>query len=197
MHEQKPLKCRIQQASSLSLGIVCNFLDSVSLQQKFEATDGPVLQLCVTAQFYLESKGKYILEAWGHADPKDTKRREASVPILAPLFMFFLLPPSLPYVNWASQEGWFFYLRSSLQSLDPPLFYFCGFSPSLCFSHSHFGLLFPILTTQHCSVQFNSVAQSCPTLCNPMNHSTPGLPVHHQHPEFTQTHVHRVGDAIQ
>ena len=46
------------------------------------------------------------------------------------------------------------------------------------------------------SVQFSSVAQSCPTLCNPMNCSTPGLPVHHQLPEFTQTHVHRVGDAI-
>ena len=47
------------------------------------------------------------------------------------------------------------------------------------------------------SVQFSSVAQSCPTLCDPMSHSTPGLPVHHQLPEFTQTHVHRVGDAIQ
>ena len=47
------------------------------------------------------------------------------------------------------------------------------------------------------SVQFSLVAQSCPTLCNPMNHSTPGLPVHHQLPEFTQTHVCRVGDAIQ
>ena len=46
-------------------------------------------------------------------------------------------------------------------------------------------------------IQFSSVTQSCPTLCNPMNHSTPGLPVHHQLPEFTQTHVHRVGDAIQ
>ena len=45
--------------------------------------------------------------------------------------------------------------------------------------------------------QFSSVAQSCPTLCDPMNCSTPGLPVHHQLPEFTQTHVHRVGDAIQ
>ena len=43
--------------------------------------------------------------------------------------------------------------------------------------------------------QFSSVAQSCPTLCNPMNRSTPGLPVHHQLPEFTQ--VHRVSDAIQ
>ena len=45
--------------------------------------------------------------------------------------------------------------------------------------------------------QFSSVAQSCPTLCDPMNRSTPDLPVHHQHPEFTQTHVHRVSDAIQ
>ena len=43
----------------------------------------------------------------------------------------------------------------------------------------------------------SSVAQSCPTLCDPMNRSTPGLPVCHQLPEFTQTHVHRVGDAIQ
>ena len=47
------------------------------------------------------------------------------------------------------------------------------------------------------SVQFSSVTQSCPTLCDPMNRSTPGLPVHCQLPEFTQTHVHRVGDAIQ
>ena len=46
-------------------------------------------------------------------------------------------------------------------------------------------------------VQFSSVAQSYPTLCDPMNRSTPGLPVHHQLPEFIQTHVHRVGDAIQ
>ena len=47
------------------------------------------------------------------------------------------------------------------------------------------------------SDQIRSVAQSCPTLCDPMNHSTPGLPVHHQLPEFTQTHIHRVSDAIQ
>ena len=45
--------------------------------------------------------------------------------------------------------------------------------------------------------QFSSVAQSCPTLCDPMNRSTPGLPVHHHLPEFTQTHVHWVGDANQ
>ena len=47
------------------------------------------------------------------------------------------------------------------------------------------------------SVLFSSVAQSCLTLCDPMNCSTSGLPVHHQLPEFTQTHVHRVSDAIQ
>ena len=47
------------------------------------------------------------------------------------------------------------------------------------------------------SAQFSSVAQSCPTLCNPMNRSRPGLPVYHHLPEFTQTHVHQVGDAIQ
>ena len=47
------------------------------------------------------------------------------------------------------------------------------------------------------SVQFSSVPQLCPTVCNPMNCSTPGLPVHHQLPESTQTHVYGVGDAIQ
>ena len=46
-------------------------------------------------------------------------------------------------------------------------------------------------------IQLSSVAQSCPTLCDPMNCSTPGFSVHHHLPEFTQTHVHRVGDAIQ
>ena len=53
---------------------------------------------------------------------------------------------------------------------------------------------------QHCEVnniQFSSVAQSCLTLCDPMDCSTPGLPVHHQLPEFTQTHIHWVSDAIQ
>ena len=69
------------------------------------------------------------------------------------------------------------------------------------------GGFFTIITTweapigmssvQFSSVQFSSVAQLCPALCDPMNRSTPGLPVHHQLPEFTQIYVHRVGDAIQ
>ena len=59
--------------------------------------------------------------------------------------------------------------------------------PSLCY----------IICLFSCVVPFSSVTQSCLTLCDPMNRSMPGLPVHHQLPEFTQTHVHRVGDAIQ
>ena len=55
----------------------------------------------------------------------------------------------------------------------------------------------PATTHMIVSVQFSSVAQSCPTLCDPMNRSTPGLPVHHHLPEFTQAHIHQVGDAIQ
>ena len=53
-------------------------------------------------------------------------------------------------------------------------------------------------TTPNCKYyQFSSVAQSCPTLCHPMNLTTPGLPVHHHLLKLTQTHVHRVGDTIQ
>ena len=55
----------------------------------------------------------------------------------------------------------------------------------------------PEKACSHCSVQFNSVTQSFLTLCNPKDCSTPGLPVHHQLPEFTQTHVHWVCDTIQ
>ena len=60
-------------------------------------------------------------------------------------------------------------------------------------------LYFRTNTQKRCpfDYQIRSVAQLCPTLCDPMNRSTPGLLVHHQRPEFTQTHVHRVSDAIQ
>ena len=58
-------------------------------------------------------------------------------------------------------------------------------------------MLIQILLSFFSSVQFSSVAQSCPTLCDPMNCSMPGLPVRHQLPESTQTHVHWVNNAIQ
>ena len=75
-----------------------------------------------------------------------------------------------PQLSCASSRSWnWFYWNGHFQSLVQPLTF----------------------------IQFSSVTQSCPTLCDPMNHSTPGLPVHHQHPQSTQTHVHWVGDAIQ
>ena len=65
--------------------------------------------------------------------------------------------------------------------------------------HDQVGFIHPREASilQFSSVQFSSVAQSCLTLCDPMNRSMPGLPVHPQLPEFTQTHVHRVSDTIQ
>ena len=77
--------------------------------------------------------------------------------------------------------------------------------PFFMFSHQHIRLqyfytlciLIIFQDKMNSLVQFSSVSQSCLTLCDPMNHSMPGLPVHHQLPEFTQTHVHRVSDAIQ
>ena len=67
-------------------------------------------------------------------------------------------------------------------------------SPSMCLKMTQLNSFLKLSNILH---QFSSVAQSCLTLCDPMNSSTPGLPVHHQLPEFTQTHVHRVGDGIQ
>ena len=72
-----------------------------------------------------------------------------------------------------------------------PLFYF------FLLEYSCFTCLSFCCTAKWISYQFSSVAQSCPTLCDPMDCSTPGLPVHHQLPEFIQTHVHWIGDAIQ
>ena len=140
---------------------MCNFLSSISSQQKFEVTDVKALgasQLSesVTAPCYsyfiLENKGKCILKVWEHANPKDSKRREGkrereTPGPLALLFICFFLPLGLLYVIWASQECCLFYLRSSLRSLGPPLLYFHGLFPSLSFSHHPSGLIFPFLTT--------------------------------------------------
>ena len=78
-------------------------------------------------------------------------------------------------------------LKNVFAILSFNLIPFVLFLLSLC-NHAKLGFLGP---------RFSSVAQSCMTLCNPMNRSTPGLPVHHQLLESTQTHVHRVSDAIQ
>ena len=83
-----------------------------------------------------------------------------------------------------------------IQGSNPPLLHWQAGSLPL----SHLGIymfIYKATWPQVVSVQFHSVAQSCPTLCDPMNRSMPGLPVHHQLLELTQTHVHRVSDAIQ
>ena len=105
VHNQGKLDMVKQDMARVNIDILvsgeCNLLSSVSSQQRFEVMDVKALgtsQLsdspCYsswTDQFYLENTGKYILETWGHADPKDTKRRESPGP-LAPLFICFFLP---------------------------------------------------------------------------------------------------------
>ena len=126
-----------------------------------------------------------------------------------PLFLLFLLPPSLyfPYVNKnlllnckkkkkknkKTQIGFCYELNYTLPNscLSPNPQYL------KMWLHLKVGHIRRWLSQSAASIQFSSVTQSCPTLCDPMNHSTPGLPVHHHLPEFTQTHVHWVGDAIQ
>ena len=135
----------------------------------------------VTAQLQLSfiwQAKENTLRHEGGATQK-TQREEKKEAQFWLLFIYvFSLPLCLPCANWAGQEGCLFHLMCSFWSSDIPLFYFHRFFPYL-------------------SLQFSSVTQSCPTLCDPMNRSTPGLPVHHQLPKITQTHVHRVGDAIQ
>ena len=132
------------------VGGVCNFLGSVLPQQKFELTDEPVLQLSVTAWFVLREcvissvlschsktlkqlinqcyssvlfgKQRKIHPRGMRATQK--KRKEERLNFASSFYMLFLLPFSLPYVNWASQEGYLLHLRFSLWSLDFPSFYF-------------------------------------------------------------------------
>ena len=95
------------------------------------------------------------------------------------------------------------YIMGILSSSQSPSFPLPVLFPSLYSSPPSSFLNYTVLLTHAaCShlknfSQFSSVTQSCPTHCDPMNSSTPGLPVHHQLPEFTQTHVHQISDAIQ
>ena len=89
------------------------------------------------------------------------------------VFWFFCIPP------------WFGLLEMICKTVLPKLILIYNQCISIFLANNQF------------SVQFSSVAQLCPTLWDPMKYSTPGLPVHHQLPESTQTHVHQVGDAIQ
>ena len=97
----------------------------------------------------------------------------------------FPFPPSM-WGQRIPQNSHIFLLMAKLFSKEN--------SGSVLFPHP---TSWPFISHTWISQSVSSVAQSCPTLCHPMNRSTPGLPVHHQLPESTQTHVHRVDDAIQ
>ena len=90
------------------------------------------------------------------------------------------------FINFKSHPILTHMMKSHAYSLCP----IPRWDSSLCLAYPH-------CTHNHLFSQFSSAAQSCPTLCDPMNHSPPGLPVHHQLPEFTQTHGHGVDDAVQ
>ena len=127
------------------------------------------------------------LAAW-----KEGQRKRIGIilPPFLPLFsLFSLFPSSLFFI-----PSLFFLLPFFLPFSLPVLSFLLLSSPFPPPTSS----IFPsfLLLNRQC-VQFSSVAQLCPTLCDPMDCSTPGFPVHHQLPGFTQTHVHWVGDAIQ
>ena len=126
-----------QEDALLSVGGVCNFLGSVSLKQRFGTVDQCYSSILFGKQRKIHPQG--MREGW-------SKGRAVSH-FVSPFYVFFLLPLSLPYVNWASQKGCLFHLGFSLWSSDLLLFRLRGLFLSLSFSHHHFGLLFPVLTT--------------------------------------------------
>ena len=107
---------------------------------------------------------------------------------------FVLLPNNIPFYGSIT-----FYL-SVHRLIDFKWFPLFSYYEYHCYEQSHTGFYVDIcfhFPWVQISVQFSSVAQSCPILCSPMDSSTPCFPVHHQPPELAQTHVHQVGDAIQ
>ena len=135
--------CPLSQWCHATVRGVCNFL---GLSHCIKNLKGKMDQ-CYSSVLFGKQRKIHPL-SMRLSQPKKHEEKRGTWLNLAPLFMcFFLLPLSLAYVNWASQEGCLFYLRFSFQSSDLPLFYFCGLFPSLSSSHCHSGLLFPILTT--------------------------------------------------
>ena len=124
----------------------------------------------------------------------------------------FFLSLDLPQVLFlATKQIWTFSLLSLLFYHHIPIHHhllpkiLCQPTKWFLFHKSYFTLFYSTCNSKtiifktwlKSCFQFSSLAQSCPTLCDPINRSTPGLPVHHRLPEFTQTHVHQVSDAIQ
>ena len=125
-----------------------------------------------------------------HCRPLLTRASAGDTQTLAQSLVGFLGPGAHKVLFETSEHLWWVW-GLILNAILPLLLSYWGFSFALGCGVSFFGGI------RFSSVQFISVTQSCPTLCNPMDCSTPGLPVHHQLPELTQIHVHLFGDAIQ
>ena len=153
--------------------VLSSVLSHQSKALKWRTSVTALLQLSFTWQ----AKDSSLLRHEGRLTQKERPQS-----ILASSFYMFVCSPS-----------WAFPMQIGLAKTGVCLFHL-NFLLQLGFLLFHFHRLFPFFVF---SVQFNSVTQLCPTLCDPMNRSRPGLPVHHQLLVFTQTHVHWVGDAIQ
>ena len=158
---------------------------------------------------------QYYLLLFSHSVVSDSFVTPKTIGCQDPLFMGFFWAKLLEWIAISSSgnlahEGSNPHLQTDslqLSNLGSLMQYYSGLLIDLWLSHLPLLICLrvslkskfyhDISQIQFSSVQFISVAQSCPTLCDPMNHTTPGLPVHHQLPEFTQSLVHRVGDAIQ
>ena len=118
------------------------------------------------------------------------------------LFLFFFFFHSIFFlwpISYDCSQVFNYHLKDgdfSTICLSSDLYYL-HFMDQKTGAQEHEAIKYQLSISGVCSVQFSSVAQSCPTFCDPMNRSTSGLPVHHHLQEFTQTHVHQVGDAIQ
>ena len=103
------------------------------------------------------------------------------------------------FISFSDLNNWVVFFLSFMSSIY--IYIYIYISIELClYTHPYINMCVYVCVFYdyfNPTYTFSSVTQSCPTLCDPMNHSTPGLPAHHQLPEFTQTHVHWVGDAIQ
>ena len=111
------------------VGGLCDFLGSVSLQQKFEVTDGPELQLSYSSVLFGKQRKNTSSRHEGGPTKKKEREEIGSIFGSSLYIYFFFLPPSLPYVYLASQEGCLFHLRFSVRFLDLLLFYFHGLFP--------------------------------------------------------------------
>ena len=138
--------------STVEVGGMCNFLGPVSTAKIWSNGWTRVKALWYSSVLFRKQRKIHPRGMRAGRPKRREERRNFQVNFGSFLYMFFLLPLSMPYINWASQQGCLFYQKFSLRSSDLPLFYFYGLFP-LSFSHHCFGLLFPVLTTQQYQVQ--------------------------------------------